>query len=298
MGSGLQKAVATVFPDSADFICHFHFLRDLGKDLFEREYTRILNRLRSHGITTKLHNYAKELLRTIDNDSCLVDSFTRAFHQGDKPVESDQSFRAIAIYTLIQWLLDAKRQANGYGFPFDRTHLVFSKRLLQAFEQLPAAFAHSSQSNPGVDRIARRLARDLKNIHADEALGDIFEEIEWKIELFDELRDAMRIAPKSGSDGLNCAGQDVDIHAIECAVNDFCRRLRTTDKFTKNKECIKALKQLDKGVCRSTLCFCIFGLKIRGGWRFSAPECKNAGRPSITPTGTNTKTNSFAIRLS
>jgi len=92
MGSGLQKAVATVFPDSADFICHFHFLRDLGKDLFEREYTRILNRLRSHGITTKLHNYAKELLRTIYNDSCLVDSFTRAFHQGDKPSSPTNPF--------------------------------------------------------------------------------------------------------------------------------------------------------------------------------------------------------------
>ncbi|MES0385829.1 MAG: hypothetical protein ABUJ98_14740, partial [Hyphomicrobium sp.] len=32
MGKGILKAVATVFPEVPDFICHFHFLRDIGKD--------------------------------------------------------------------------------------------------------------------------------------------------------------------------------------------------------------------------------------------------------------------------
>ena len=31
MGTGIGKAVATVFPGVHDFICHFHFLRDIGK---------------------------------------------------------------------------------------------------------------------------------------------------------------------------------------------------------------------------------------------------------------------------
>lgn len=33
MGTGILKAVAKVFPGVADFICNFHFLRDVGKDL-------------------------------------------------------------------------------------------------------------------------------------------------------------------------------------------------------------------------------------------------------------------------
>ena len=33
MGAGIINAVETVFPDTPDFICHFHFLRDIGKDL-------------------------------------------------------------------------------------------------------------------------------------------------------------------------------------------------------------------------------------------------------------------------
>ena len=33
MGVGIVAAVEDVFPGVADFICHFHFLRDVGKDL-------------------------------------------------------------------------------------------------------------------------------------------------------------------------------------------------------------------------------------------------------------------------
>ena len=38
MGRGLLKAVAKVFPKVPDFICHFHFLRDIGKDLLGDPY--------------------------------------------------------------------------------------------------------------------------------------------------------------------------------------------------------------------------------------------------------------------
>ena len=41
MGKAILKAVTTVFPGVADYICHFHFLRDLGKDLFDFEYRTI-----------------------------------------------------------------------------------------------------------------------------------------------------------------------------------------------------------------------------------------------------------------
>jgi hypothetical protein len=42
MGKGILAAVAAVFKDVPDFICHFHFLRDIGKDLFEEQYVTIV----------------------------------------------------------------------------------------------------------------------------------------------------------------------------------------------------------------------------------------------------------------
>ena len=48
MGSAILKAAATVFPTVPSFICHFHFLRDLGKDLFGFEYRTIYRYTRAH----------------------------------------------------------------------------------------------------------------------------------------------------------------------------------------------------------------------------------------------------------
>jgi hypothetical protein len=46
MGKGILNAVAEVFPNTPDFICHFHFLRDIGKDLLLSDYTAFYKRLR------------------------------------------------------------------------------------------------------------------------------------------------------------------------------------------------------------------------------------------------------------
>lgn len=41
MGGAILKAVAQVFPAVPDTICHFHFLRDIGKDLLADPYNAI-----------------------------------------------------------------------------------------------------------------------------------------------------------------------------------------------------------------------------------------------------------------
>jgi len=43
MGKGILSAVNAVFEGIPDFICHFHFLRDIGKDLFEEQYAKNQN---------------------------------------------------------------------------------------------------------------------------------------------------------------------------------------------------------------------------------------------------------------
>ena len=41
MSSAILNAVKEVFKNSPNFICHYHFLRDIGKDLFGKEYDEI-----------------------------------------------------------------------------------------------------------------------------------------------------------------------------------------------------------------------------------------------------------------
>jgi hypothetical protein len=59
MGVGILAAVQEVFPGVPDFICHFHFLRDLGNDLLEADYNAIRQRLRQHGLSQRLLQHAR-----------------------------------------------------------------------------------------------------------------------------------------------------------------------------------------------------------------------------------------------
>lgn len=66
MGKGILSATEEVFPYVAKFICHFHFLRDLGKDLLEKEYSTIRNILKKYRVRTSLREQARGLEK---NDS-------------------------------------------------------------------------------------------------------------------------------------------------------------------------------------------------------------------------------------
>ena len=136
MGRGILNAVQIVFKGVPDFICHFHFLRDLGNDFLGREYDIIRKRLRSHGLTSKLRYRAQCFKKIIDEHPEVMDSLHGAM-QGNKIARASlEQIPALNAYTLIQWALEAKNQGGGYGFPFDRPHLDFAKRLLAAAQHL------------------------------------------------------------------------------------------------------------------------------------------------------------------
>jgi len=78
MGKGILKAVATVFPGVPDFICHFHFLRDIGKDFLGPEYDIIRKRLAKHGIGTKLRSRAKQLKAEMERHPGLIEALEAA----------------------------------------------------------------------------------------------------------------------------------------------------------------------------------------------------------------------------
>ncbi|MAE16783.1 MAG: hypothetical protein CL911_05010, partial [Deltaproteobacteria bacterium] len=63
--SGLAWRDGVVFPNVAQFICHFHFLKVLGNDLFGEEYEIIRRRLKHHGIQTTLRKRIRALDKSI-----------------------------------------------------------------------------------------------------------------------------------------------------------------------------------------------------------------------------------------
>ena len=238
MGAGILVAVKTVFAGVLDYICHYHFLRDIGNDLYGIEYGRLRRELRKHAIRASLSKVRKVLEQEIDTHPELAGSLDHYLKTGGKTSNVTPS---ILAYMLSSWILDANSELDGYGFPFDRAHLVFYNRLKTAkgiVGNLPAKKKR--------DKHVVKLNRVLGQVVNDANLKAVVPRLEEKAAVFDRLRDAMRIAVPNGKKGLNDDGDNADMKAIETAVTAFRNSDEVKKAAEENTDYDKMVKQLDK----------------------------------------------------
>ena len=130
MGKGIALAIKTVFKNVPALICHYHFLKDIGKDLFGEENDIIRKRLRKHGIQAVLKKRLRNLKKIISSMPHLLDEFVNGIENENILTNITlKTISVIATYTLINWALAGKNSGQGFGFPFDRPYLVFYQRL-------------------------------------------------------------------------------------------------------------------------------------------------------------------------
>jgi len=247
MGRGILKAVDVVFPGVADFICHFHFLRDIGKDFMATQYDIIRNRLCHHQINAKLRYRAKQLKERMDQDAGTLDAFAMGIESKlPLPPSSLESLPFLNCYTLIGWTLQGKSEGDGYGFPFDHPHLAFAKRIRRLQEDLERIKDIHLRGEWKDNKPYFKTHRDLKKIIKDKTLWNAVEQLEKKITVFERLRKAMRIAPQSGSRGLNDEGQKCNIGTIEGRVKEFRAWLTTRENYHQDQQARKMIEQINK----------------------------------------------------
>jgi hypothetical protein len=245
MGKGILKAVAKVFPGVPDFICHFHFLRDIGKDFLGAEYDTIRNRLRQHGISAKLRYRAKQLKREMDRKPELIEALETGIENTPLPTDALEFLPVLNVYTLIQWTLRGKSEGHGYGFPFDHPHLAFAQRICRLHTEVEKLQAIQLRGQWQDNKPYFKVYVDLKNIMKDRTLWKALEAIEEKIIVFEKLRAAMRIAPQSGRRGLNDEGQKGNIRTIEKRVKKFRGWLTRRKDYPHNPDAQKMIEQID-----------------------------------------------------
>lgn len=239
MGGAILKAVETVFPGVPDYICHFHFLKDIGKDLFGHDYSTIRRHLQAHGLRSHLRKAAKGLKKAInaepDSRDCL-DSYLQ-----NNPSHGPQSplTPVVVAYLIITWILEAKQESHGFGFPFDRPHFDLYRRLQEAYPELREVkqTMHPWASLLPLAPISRALR--------DEALSTTVLRMQEKVKIFDDLRAAMRIAQPDSNQGLNDTG-DADITTIKARVTQF-RHSQEVEALSATTLAYRSMvKQIDK----------------------------------------------------
>ena len=246
MGAGILAAIKEVFPGVPHFICHFHFLRDLGKDLLESDYDAIRLRLRKHGLTEKLLYEARRLKAALDQQPELIENFYQSVQGGCLPSAQLESFPLLCAYSLIQWALEGKTDGEGYGFPFDRPHVQFAKRLRilgQRLEQIKDIHLRGQWTD---NKPLFRLSCELKKLSADEGLERMLRAIDDKIQVFDQLRGAMRIAEAGGAAGLNSGSDPIALGPIEKEVKKFRQEITSRSDYLSTGGWKAMIDQIDK----------------------------------------------------
>ncbi len=139
MGGAILKAITTVFPGIPDFICHFHFLRDLGKDLFNLEYREVHRMIRSYNIRVKLAKALKQIKIIVTDDRTIQPQRTNNL--------LEQSFRFLKR--------DSRKKSGLHSL---------SKTLKGMLADTPLV---KNLSNPGYMTILLKGKKDLASRFAD-----------------------------------------------------------------------------------------------------------------------------------
>jgi len=244
MGRGIIAAVEEVFKGVPDFICHFHFLRDLGKDLLLDEYTTLQKRLRKFKVRPLLRQRAKYLEQKIDPACQSIEEIMESLESGTWQTTSFKNIPLITTYALIQWVFEYQRQSNGYGVPFDRPHLDFYRRLQKAHQLLAKIMDIHLRGNIKDNKPFYQIYRTFKEVVEDKQLNELASSLERKAQVFDKLRTAMRIALPENKSGINDNGDDVDMKNIEEKVTIFREWLASDPQ--RKKTYARMLDQIDK----------------------------------------------------
>jgi len=247
MGKGIELAVKEVFKHMPTFICHYHFLKAIGKNLFGEENDIIRKKLRVYNVRVIVRRTKNRLGKIILSTTDLVPAVVRGIKQESLPAGCPLgAIPVVATYTLMSWVLDANSESNGFGFPFDQSYLVFYQRLREACLRLHQLFRIQLQDDWTENKVYSKISHELLGVINDTELQEAALQMEEKVAVFNRLRKAMRITLLETGRGLNDNGeQPCNMKTIQKEVGKFTVWLSKSKGYSEHTAYQKLVKQLD-----------------------------------------------------
>jgi len=189
MGKGMKLAVSEVFTNKPDKICHYHFSRDIGKDILSEQYDLIRKFLIDNKIRTSLRRLADDLITEINSGGYDVNITLDAIINC-KLLELRNN-KPVYVYAIVSWILHYYKEGDGLGFPFDLPYVSLYERCCKArkiVERLILLLAELKMVyKPLVD--LKKILMDVDN----QEIKLVHEKMEYGRKLFTRLRGILRI---------------------------------------------------------------------------------------------------------
>ena len=205
----LITAAKSVFPAVPQFVCHFHFAADVGKDILSSHVDRLRNLFRRTKVRPKL----RALCRSLKKFAAAQDSGEHVLSsildgRSSKHLGQLSTPEAVkgTVHALASWILAFSHHGDGYGFPFDVPYLTLYDRVLEVDKVLRAASPNWSVQKRGPLGTLKRLKEILDIVLASEHTAEfrsIVAETKREQRIFEQLRNALRICPQGGTQRRN-----------------------------------------------------------------------------------------------
>ncbi len=173
----------------------------------------------------------------------LIDSLLKAQNEKCFPDQLPE----LKAETIVRFLLEsvlASEGHDGYGFPFDRPKLGAYRRLINTALAMKA-ICTSTRLTAKEKKQLRNIPQPFVRIAEDSNLAAAAKQLEQKIDIFEELRQLLKLAPVGGNQGLNHPGlepsESENMNAIEQTIKDFRDKLDVSCPLQK-----KLQEQLDR----------------------------------------------------
>lgn len=199
LGGAMTQAANDLVAETGEEIrilaCHFHFLKDVGKDLMDPAYKQMRELFRRHAVKAGLRALARDLGRRLGEriPDLRDDVIAWAEKASDHTLPAGMAGLA-TVRSLAQWALDYHHAGCGRGFPFDRPHLDLYRRCVTVRRAVDA-FMRKPHEDIVVRRGLLRLARVLDPVLTEKPFAQAAATLTFRGGLFDELRTALRIFP-------------------------------------------------------------------------------------------------------
>jgi len=208
----LMTAVAEVFPGTRQFVCHYHFAADVGKDILTPHVDRLRQLFRRTQVRPKLRALCRSLKKfaAAENNGELVLGSVLAVRSTKdlRGLSSPEAIKGI-VHALASWILGFSHSGDGYGFPFDLPYLTFYNRILDAHKILCQVSATWPVKKRGPLGTLQGFKEILDIVVASQYTAEfraIVAETKRDQKIFDRLRGALRICPKGGANRRNDDG--------------------------------------------------------------------------------------------
>jgi hypothetical protein len=257
MSQAIGNAVARVLSNVPDRICHFHFLKDVGKDILSTTYSRIRALMINEKVAPKLNSLRRELfgpLKIHRPDTKKLDELLNGKRRWTRKVY--MSLDLLVLVATIDWVMDYAHDGSGLGFPFDHSYRYFYDRCESAYASLLAlqrCVSSTQFKDANLDSLVFVLARVCeRGYQSAKDLEETSNRFDAKVSEFDRLRRVMRFycnpkAPLSDELGFTSVAEmrtaNIELRRY---LNETRRRLRTTRQQSRREAMAIEITHLEK----------------------------------------------------